>query len=323
MKVRSLFVPAAAAALLLVPALDASAAITITGTATAQAGNNGNPAVQQTVTATGNGRFDIGPLSGPQFGGNSTLGHLVVASQPEPHIEAYATGSDNGLFDANGGTTFDSLSYTFDFSVLGPQSNIAVPLRFTGTTFGDVSGTGDATRWNSSVGTRLKFASVGGLFNYAPVGAQGGTAPDVFSSSVQSLFVAWGKMAANPVNYTNYNSQFAFDVTVRSGSFAAGTQVLTLATILQGGTAATLHHNGLPSSSTAQSMLDTYVTIDPDWSSAHPGYHLVLDAGVGVGPVPEPAAAWLMLAGLGVLVCRRGWRRGNGVPPGGIHRLVD
>lgn len=279
-------------------------AVVVAGSLTAQAGNNGNPAVQQTTTATADGSYSVGPLSGPQFGGNSTQGSLTVASQPEPHLSASASGSDSGVYDANGATTFISASYTFGFSVIGPLSGIGVPLRFGGSSSGTVFGSGDASRWNDAVGTRLEVTSVGGVFGFGPVGAQGGTPADLFSGSSQDVRAAWGSMAASPVSYSSYDASFLFGATLLSGAAAPGTQVLKLATILQGGTRGVLRNSGLPSTGSAQTLLDAYVYIDPAWAAANPGYTLVLDPGVGVGPVPLPPSAWMLLAGLPLVLLR-------------------
>ncbi len=291
------------------------AAVTPSGTLTAQAGNNGNPAVQQTVTATATGTYSVGPLSGPQFGNNSTQGSLIIGNQPSPYISAAATGSDTGVYAPNGGTTFIQSSFTFDFSVVGPQAGIPVTLLIGGSSDGLIANTGDPNRWNSAVGTRLGFTSLGGIFNYATVGPQSGTPPDVFASNVQNLGVAWGQMASGPVAYSSYASSFQFNVTVQSGQFAPGAQVLKLATIMQGGTRGVSAASGLPSSGTANAFLNATLRLDPGWSSAHPGYTLVMDPSIGVTPVPAPSSAAMMLAGLALVA---GLRRSRSVSA--LHR---
>ena len=277
------------------------AAVAASGTLTAQAGNNGNPAVQQTVNATASGTYSVGPLSGPQFGNNTTRGSLIIDSQPSPYLSAAATGSDTGTFAANGATTFIQSSFAFDFSVVGPQSGIAATVLIGGSSDGLIANTGDPNRWNSVIGTRLEITSLGGVFNYATVGPQSGTAPDVFAGSVQDLRVAWGQMASGPVTYSSYDSSFQFDVTVQSGQFAPGAQVLKLATILQGGTRGVTTASGLASSGSANTFLNATLQLDPRWASAHPGYTLVMDPSIGVSPVPEPGAAAMMFAGLALL----------------------
>jgi len=285
--------------------LASPAAVVISGTLTAQAGNNGNPAVQKTVTAATGGTYSVGPLSGPDFGNNSTQGALIIASRPSPNISASATGSDTGVYAPNGGTTFIQASFTFDFSVVGPTSGIGVPLLFGGSTDGLIANTGDPSRWNSAVGTQLEITSLGGVYNFTTVGPQSGTPADVFSGSVQDMRAAWGLMASAPVSYSSYSSSFQFGATVLTGLFAPGAQVLKLATILQGGTRGVSTPSGLPSSGTANSFLDAYIQIDPTWAASHPGYTLVMDPSIGVSPVPAPGGAAMMFAGLALLVCMR------------------
>jgi len=285
--------------------LASPAAVVISGTLTAQAGNNGNPAVQKTVTAATGGTYSVGPLSGPDFGNNSTQGALIIASRPSPNISASATGSDTGVYAPNGGTTFIQASFTFDFSVVGPTSGIGVPLLFGGSTDGLIANTGDPSRWNSAVGTQLEITSLGGVYNFTTVGPQSGTPADVFSGSVRDVRAAWGLMASAPVSYSSYSSSFQFGATVLTGLFAPGAQVLKLATILQGGTRGVSTPSGLPSSGTANSFLDAYIQIDPTWAASHPGYTLVMDPSIGVSPVPAPGSAAMMFAGLALLVCMR------------------
>ena len=285
--------------------LASQAAVVISGTLTAQAGNNGNPAVQKTVTAATVGTYSVGPLSGPDFGNNSTQGALIIANRPSPNISASATGSDTGVYAPNGGTTFIQASFTFDFSVVGPTSGIGVPLLFGGSTDGLIANTGDPSRWNSAVGTQLEITSLGGVYNFTTVGPQSGTPADVFSGSVRDVRAAWGLMASAPVSYSSYSSSFQFGATVLTGLFAPGAQVLKLATILQGGTRGVSTPSGLPSSGTANSFLDAYIQIDPTWAASHPGYTLVMDPSIGVSPVPAPGGAAMMFAGLALLVCMR------------------
>ena len=285
--------------------LASPAAVVISGTLTAQAGNNGNPAVQKTVTAATGGTYSVGPLSGPDFGNNSTQGALIIANRPSPNISASATGSDTGVYAPNGGTTFIQASFTFDFSVVGPTSGIGVPLLFGGSTDGLIANTGDPSRWNSAVGTQLEITSLGGVYNFTTVGPQSGTPADLFSGSVRDVRAAWGLMASAPVSYSSYSSSFLFGATVLTGLFAPGAQVLKLATILQGGTRGVSTPSGLPSSGTANSFLDAYIQIDPTWAASHPGYTLVMDPSIGVSPVPAPGGAAMMFAGLALLVCMR------------------
>ncbi len=59
-----------------------------------------------------------------------------------------------------------------------------------------------------------------------------------------------------------------------------------------------------PSGSTASAYIDPYITIDPAFAAAHPGYSLTFSDGIGnappAGTVPEPAAWALLTAGFGL-----------------------
>jgi len=293
-----------------------SAAVVVSGRLTSQAGNNGNPAVQQSVNATNFGTYSVGPLSGPQFGNNSTQGALIIGQIPSADISAAATGTDSGVYAANGATTFIQASITFDFDVIGPATGVAVPLLFGGSTDGLVSSTGDATRWNSVVGTRLGIISVGGVYAFHTMGPQSGTAADIYSGSVQNVNAGWGQMAASPVNYTSYDAAFEYEATVLSGQFDSGTQVLKQETILQGGTRGVSNSSGLLSTSSANSFLDATLQIDPKWSRDNPGYRLVMDSALGPpSAVPEPGSGSLLLVGvaalLGLSLRRHRQRRSN------------
>ena len=293
-----------------------SAAVVVSGRVTSQAGNNGNPAVQQSVNATDFGTYAVGPLSGPDFGNNSTQGALIIGQMPSAYISAAATGTDSGAYAANGATTFIQASITFDFDVIGPATGVAVPLLFGGSTDGLVSSTGDATRWNSAVGTRLGIFSVGGVYAFHTVGPQSGTAADIYSGSVQNVNAGWGQMAASPVNYTSYDAAFQYGATVLSGLFASGTQVLKLETILQGGTRGVSNASGLLSTSSADSFLDATLQIDPKWNRDNPGYRVVMDSALSPpSAVPEPGSGSLLLVGvaalLGLSLRRHRQRRSN------------
>jgi hypothetical protein len=52
--------------------------------------------------------------------------------------------------------------------------------------------------------------------------------------------------------------------------------------------------------------VDPYIFIDPVWLADHPGYSVVVSAGIGnaapsVAAIPEPQTFAMMLAGLGLL----------------------
>lgn len=313
--IKNCFIRSMAGLAVVVVVANVSAAVVVSGRVTSQAGNNGNPAVQQSVNATDFGTYGAGPLSGPQFGNNSTQGALIIGQIPSAYISATATGTDGGAYAANGATTFIQASITFDFDIIGPASGVPVKLLFGGSTDGLVSSTGDATRWNSAVGTRLGIFSVGGVYAFHTVGPQSGTAADVYSGSVQNVNAGWGQMAASPVSYTSYDAAFQYGATVLSGQFASGTQVLKLETILQGGTRGVSNSSGLLSTSSSNSFLDAILQIDPQWNRDNPGYRLIVSSALSPpSAVPEPGSGSLLLVGVAAILglsLRRNSQRGS------------
>jgi hypothetical protein len=91
--------------------------------------------------------------------------------------------------------------------------------------------------------------------------------------------------------------------------FVGQVGTITMTTNTEGGTTGQLRGLAVLTGSTATSMIDPQIFIDPAWLVLHPGYSIVVDESVGnglaaVGPgpgpgaVPEPGSVVLLLAGV-------------------------
>lgn len=303
---RKALVQSAAATLCLLAASRASlAAVSISGTALARAGNNGNVIVQQAVSANANGSYAVGPLSGPDFGGNATQGGFTISSFPRPTLTAFASGYDSGVYAANGAATFVSINYTYALRIDGPMTGVAVPYLFAGSTSGTTSFSGNPASNFDSVGTSIDITSIGLGESFHGVGPQTGTLPGISFFDSQHARIGWGTAAATDVTYSSYTASYLYGATLLSGPAAL---ILEVSTIINGGTSSTTTPTGVVSTGSAASMIDPYVYIDPIWLASHPGYSVVVDDGVGNSPiqsVPEPASWGLTVAGLVALVAGR------------------
>jgi hypothetical protein len=287
-----------AASWLAIPAL--GEAVTISGFVEAEVSNQGNPVTLAYTPVAVPGSFSAGPITGSS-GDNTTEGQVTVALGPLlPALAASASGHDaGGSIDA--AHTIVNMSLSYAFTIVGPQP-VPVPVLFEGSTFGALSSSGDATRLVDSVGTRLRIVALDIAGTFAPVGTQGGQAPDYYASNAGMVNLGWGAQAFGPVAYGGYVSSFAWGADIAAGQ--SGT--ITLTTLVNGGTAGVLQGNGIFASGIASTMIDPWIHIAPDWLADHPGYSIVVEAGVGnVAPVPEPGTLALLGCGLAAIGLRR------------------
>jgi hypothetical protein len=304
----------------------------ITGTAiisggyAAEVGNQGNPATSVGALINAPGTYTIAPLTG-SGGGNTTQGSMTISLGLAPTltglptITATASGFDsaNSLDAAN---TLLAPSLSYNFEILGPQP-AAVPVLFAGSTSGTLTSTGDPNRLVGHVGTRISILANGIANSFAPVGPQTGTAPDALASNGNRVNLGWGFQAFQPVNYQSYASDWEWGATLLVGE--VGT--ITMNSSTEGGTTGKPQGLAVLTGSTATSMIDPYIFIDPAWLALNPGYSIVVDSSVGNGltasAVPEPASGLLLLTGL-LLVAfmtrrKRSEDRLIGRPP--VHEL--
>jgi len=296
-----------AIALTATAAVPALAAVTISGNGLAQAGNNGNQVVQQSVHAAAVGSFRVGPVSGTQRG-NTVRADLSIATLPQPALSATATGGEDGTLATNNTLAHVDIDLAYGFHILGPQDGIAVPIIFTGFTDGTTFFSGNTkVRSRDSVGTafRVIAPAVGDTFHSVAAGSIG-TAGTTYISNSGLAIVGWGASAPFTVDYTDYSSSFAYGATLYSGLANAGTMELRL--LADGGTSGSAFPPGAPAAGQSSAFIDPIISIEPEWLSSHPGYSVAVDAGVGNGQVaaiPEPAAMWLVLSALPVVLWRK------------------
>lgn len=290
----------------------------ITGTAIvggeydAQVGNQGNPATGLHVALNAAGTYVVGPMNGSS-GGNTTQGSMTIALGTAPTLTALPTitASASGFDSASsldGAWTLFAPSLSYNFAVIGP-SPATVPVLFAGSTSGTLTVTGDPNRLYGHVGSRIRITSDYIANSFAAVGGQTGTAPDYYASNASMVNLGWGYQAFAPVPYQTYASTWEWGATLTAGQ--VGTITMTSST--QGGTTGQLRGLAVLTGSTATSMMDPHIFIDPTWLAAHPGYSIEVDASVGnglaVSPVPEPATGGLLLAGLVAVAVGVGRRR--------------
>lgn len=289
----------------------ALAAVTISGNGLAQAGNNGSQVVQESVHATGVGSNTVGPVSGTQ-GGNSVRADFSIELFPQPALSATATGGEDGTLATNNTLAHVDIDLAYGFRIDGPQDGIAVPLVFTGFTDGTTFFSGNnKVSSRDQVGTafRIFAPAVGYTFHSIAAGSVG-TPGTTYISNGGLATVGWGASAAFTVSYTDYSSSFAYGATLYSGLANAGTMELRL--LADGGTSGSAFPPGAPAAGQSTAFIDPIISIDPDWLALHPGYSVVVDAGVGnglVAAVPEPDTLWLLLSALPVMAWRKRVRR--------------
>lgn len=313
-----------AGVLLAVAPLASVADTTISASIYATPGNGpyGQPSPAAYPTAPGS--YQVGPASGA-MGGNSATGQLTIQAFPQPALSASVVGSSNGA-DTNTASAQVDASLTFDFYVQGPQSGVSVPVLIAGSSYGSFANAGDPSGWNNQVGTRIRFVApdVATAATLHLVGTPTGTAPDVYLGFQAPIsFASWSNLAPGPVPYTQYTSTFLLGATLQSSTTKppAGLETLGLSVHAIGGDNAggqPLSGRKTYSLGSTSAALSEAMYIDPAWAATHPGYALVVDAGVGnIAAVPEPSKTVLTLAGLlamGWIARNRAQRRCQ--PPG-------
>jgi hypothetical protein len=273
----------------------------ISGAYDAVVGNQGNPGTGGHTPISAPGTYVVAPMTG-SGGGNTTQGSMTIALGLAPTltglptITVTASGFDSpSSLDAAFTQFTPSLSY--NFAIAGPRP-AAVPVLFAGSTSGTLISTGDPNRLVGHVGTRIRIVADGIGNSFAPVGPQSGTAPDALASTANGVNLGWGFQAFQPVNYQSYTSDWEWGASLLAGQ--VGT--ITMSTNTEGGTTGQLRGPPILTGSTATSMIDPHIFIDPAWLALNPGYSIVVDARVGngitVAAVPEPSADALLLTGL-------------------------
>jgi hypothetical protein len=285
----------------------AFAAVSISGNGLAQAGNNGNQVVQQSVHATSVGSYTVGPVSGTQ-GGNSVRADFSVVIFPQPVLSATVTGGEDGTLATNNTLAHADVDLAYGFHIVGPQDGTAVPIVFNGFTDGTTFFSGNnKVSSRDSVGTafRVIAPAVGYTFHSIATGSIG-TDGTIYIANGGLASVGWGASAAFTVDYSDYSSRFEYGATLYSGLANAGTMELRL--LADGGTSGSAFPPGAPAAGQSTAFIDPIISIDPDWLVLHPGYSVVVDDGVGngqVATVPEPATLWLVLSALPAIAWRR------------------
>lgn len=276
----------------------ATSAATASGWTIAVAGNNGNPALSTpTVTATHTGTFASGVITGPTA--NSSSAHFTIADQPLPYLALYAQGSDGAGF--NGTYGYATATYQYTFTINGPQAGTPVAVDIAGLTYGEILATGNSNLFYNNEGVRISITAPNIASTIADNGSSG-TAAQVhapFQGGADTVRIEWGGDSASPAPL-NFNSHFNFIAPIASGTPIT----VKLEGFAQGGLQGSISPTNMATTGSANVFVDPYFSIDSSWALAHPGYSIVMEAGVGNAPpssVPTPASAWLFATALGAL----------------------
>jgi len=197
-----------------------------------------------------------------------------AAASTSTALEVSASGSTTATgYDLPQAASASSLSVYY--YVIGPSpAYTVVPMVFSGNWSGSASG----TEADSSAG--IELTSTTGAISV-------GDCATSYSSTCSSSFSA-------PFLFDSANG-----FSVYSSNVASGTYFTNLVSLTAGGQ--------VDVAGQYSAEIDPTLEIDPTWLATHPGYSLVFSS--NYSPVPLPAAAWLLLSGLGGLAAiarRRG-----------------
>ena len=169
----------------------------------------------------------------------------------------------------DGGSNSSSAGLTYSYGLDGPAIDLLVPLFATFRVFASASGgaPGSEVLANATLGIR---GVNGTSFNRAEIAQScAGCGPLEFKGTLSFL------------QLSGHFDKVELSVAT-STSAGAGVSAL------------------------ARAFVDPYIFIDPAWLADHPGYSVVVSAGIGnaapgVAAIPEPQTYAMMLAGLGLL----------------------
>ena len=142
--------------------------------------STGNPGGNvSTATAAAEGTFGTGVVTGPI--NNSASASFMIANSPTPSLSLFATGNNGDgssfFYSARG---LSIVQYVYTFTITGPSLGVAVPVKFSGATYGTITESGFAPLFYNKAGTRLVLdaPNIGATFHdFGTVG----TLPNILS----------------------------------------------------------------------------------------------------------------------------------------------
>lgn len=274
--------------------------------------STGNPGGNvSTATAAAEGTFGTGVVTGPI--NNSASASFMIANSPTPSLSLFATGNNGDgssfFYSARG---LSIVQYVYTFTITGPSLGVAVPVKFSGATYGTITESGFAPLFYNKAGTRLVLdaPNIGATFHdFGTVG----TLPNILSCggtglNPNCLEIGWGEdSSASVITYSSYASSYLYGATLLSGDIVS----VTIDAIAQGGLTGALTGGGIFTTGTSTVFIDPYIYIDPTFLASNPGYSILVETGVGNSngapstSVPEPSTSALLFVGLGIVWVRR------------------